>query len=623
MKPEPPPYPRLVPDIDCDENIILPGTTVYAGHNDDGDGVVEELAKQRAAKRRRIEAHAQAYLRGDGLFILSASLKGPFDESWRNPWSDARRKRKRGTEATSKVTKKASTATGPKNTGNWPKQIEEPATITPNRFSTPSDNPFNRPLVPSDPPKSNEKVENWLRRNSALPQQNNFTAPLSPTPKAKSSPILFARSRNWTPTKQLISVNSQDVRAPVYQQNTRVEQSYETIVSTAKHPARPEDAHSRLQNALRSELARHAATSPILPKSLPNVTIPARHDDRAEAEIARMKRTPTPVNDPKNKDHCRSSLYGEVVQPAIVASTNKLNVNKLVTPPVSDQEQGDRPARQLRNTQERFTPTKFAPLDVRQHVYKPICSGERTEATNQERAPAPVITPPEVKLKRLEDLPNEDVRRGDDFANVSQQLEVDPGDQEIDICRPPVLSTTVTDETFTNLPPSAQQKPELQTMPSAASSSIKLLEPMPTTTNESASMNPNASKEHNCGVAEEAGATSLLKQPGEKDPANEIAIQGYDSDSHQENAKRVERVSSNPGLLQALEAGEEGPNNLNLEQETTPKGPLPASMLPPTIMSPRSVKKQKPAKKSKKASFAAEPFSLPSPSNGSIKSALK
>lgn len=47
----------------------------------------------RAAKRRRIEALADAYLRGTPPLILSASLKGPFGKGWVNPWTKDRRRK--------------------------------------------------------------------------------------------------------------------------------------------------------------------------------------------------------------------------------------------------------------------------------------------------------------------------------------------------------------------------------------------------------------------------------------------------------------------------------------------------------------------------------------------------
>ncbi|KAJ5127892.1 hypothetical protein N7448_008671 [Penicillium atrosanguineum] len=44
-----------------------------------------------AAKYRRIEKLAESYLRGQPLFLLSASLRGPFDDGWKNPWTKKRK----------------------------------------------------------------------------------------------------------------------------------------------------------------------------------------------------------------------------------------------------------------------------------------------------------------------------------------------------------------------------------------------------------------------------------------------------------------------------------------------------------------------------------------------------
>jgi inositol-hexakisphosphate kinase len=41
----------------------------------------------RAAKRRRIEAIVAKYLRGQPPVIITAALKGPFDNGWKNPWT--------------------------------------------------------------------------------------------------------------------------------------------------------------------------------------------------------------------------------------------------------------------------------------------------------------------------------------------------------------------------------------------------------------------------------------------------------------------------------------------------------------------------------------------------------
>lgn len=44
----------------------------------------------RAAKRQRIERLAKSYLQGTPLFIMSATLEGPFDREWVNPWRKVR-----------------------------------------------------------------------------------------------------------------------------------------------------------------------------------------------------------------------------------------------------------------------------------------------------------------------------------------------------------------------------------------------------------------------------------------------------------------------------------------------------------------------------------------------------
>lgn len=71
--------------------------TYSAPPNDDidSDGVLgsdDELDEDaRLVRRQRIEKLAEAYLQGTPLFILSASLKGPFDQGWVNPWRKTRK----------------------------------------------------------------------------------------------------------------------------------------------------------------------------------------------------------------------------------------------------------------------------------------------------------------------------------------------------------------------------------------------------------------------------------------------------------------------------------------------------------------------------------------------------
>ncbi|KAI4924810.1 hypothetical protein J4E85_007927 [Alternaria conjuncta] len=69
------------------------GLDFDAFHVDPEDLIEEPPAEyedpaHRAAKRRRIEAIASRYLRGRPPVIITAALRGPFDNGWKNPWTE-------------------------------------------------------------------------------------------------------------------------------------------------------------------------------------------------------------------------------------------------------------------------------------------------------------------------------------------------------------------------------------------------------------------------------------------------------------------------------------------------------------------------------------------------------
>ena len=55
-------------------------------------GADEETQAEREAKKQRIETLGKQYLQGRPLFILSASLRGPLHEGWKNPWAKRNQK---------------------------------------------------------------------------------------------------------------------------------------------------------------------------------------------------------------------------------------------------------------------------------------------------------------------------------------------------------------------------------------------------------------------------------------------------------------------------------------------------------------------------------------------------
>ena len=90
----------------------------YYVHPDD---VIEQLPRtslsdaERSAKRRRIERIAAQCLQGKAPVLLTASLRGPFNDGWKNPWTQAKKtKRKSSERADSTLDARASGSTSQK-----------------------------------------------------------------------------------------------------------------------------------------------------------------------------------------------------------------------------------------------------------------------------------------------------------------------------------------------------------------------------------------------------------------------------------------------------------------------------------------------------------------------------
>lgn len=86
-----PPYlhPHLKRGLDFDDFHVNPEDTI------EQPPAEYEDPEHRAAKRRRIEAIASRYLRGRSPVIVTAGLRGPFNNGWKNPWAKPIVKKKR------------------------------------------------------------------------------------------------------------------------------------------------------------------------------------------------------------------------------------------------------------------------------------------------------------------------------------------------------------------------------------------------------------------------------------------------------------------------------------------------------------------------------------------------
>ena len=190
QRPRVPEYPRPVPYVSADEAPICHDTIIYEQWTDEA----EEEAGKRAAKRRRvIQETAGCYLRQESVFILCASLKGPFDEGWKNPWAKKRQwKDAEIPETTAKETLwrtslMAAAAQADKSIVIDPTPLHHQPTTRPddeksNVFNARSHNvqPENRPLQ-----RSAKKVEDWLRKTAPPAAKQQIHVHSSPTPAVK------------------------------------------------------------------------------------------------------------------------------------------------------------------------------------------------------------------------------------------------------------------------------------------------------------------------------------------------------------------------------------------------------------------------------------------------------
>ena len=192
-----PQYPRPVPYISPEEAPTCPETVVYEQWTDEA----EEEAKKRAAKRRRtIQEAANSYLREEPVFILSASLRGPFDEGWKNPWAvkrqqkDAEIPETAAKQALWRKSLMAAVVQADKGVVIEPTPLQQAISDQRPEATEEQANVFNarshivQPLERITRPSSAKKVEEWLKRNQAEAAGRHIQVRSSPTPVTRIEP---------------------------------------------------------------------------------------------------------------------------------------------------------------------------------------------------------------------------------------------------------------------------------------------------------------------------------------------------------------------------------------------------------------------------------------------------
>lgn len=590
MKPEPPPYPRPVPSIDFDEDPILPGTVIYTAE-DDRD------SKERAAKRRRIEENATAYLRGEDLFILSAGLRGPFDASWRNPWARKSSKRKLEVGTEDRSPKRVQLAQSTRRCAQRLPQ-ESPDLIAKSR--TKSGNPFERTIKSSEPPGNSEKVESWLRRNSAL-SQGSLTAPTTPTPKKKAAwTEKDGPKPTWTPTKQRITVSSQDLKAPMQHLTTRVADSFGTIVPPGAQFGHQVDAHARLQTALHVESAvtdveQNGNQPQKLDANSCSIGIEAGRPVRAEEAIMKIKRKPQEHPHVECVDESSSVTKGQTSTVVVEKKTTKMKPPNTIG------------LRRSHSSAQPDAGCSATPSAGQEHHKRHRTVGKQQDG-------------PEVKLKKLEALIDQCLQDNHEDRKDGTSRELEPSiTTETNL---PHFSTAVSDVHSTKLPPSAQHKPELHASASNISSGALLPDVSPQVTKHDDPLNEGVDVSNGDAVA---------------------SAPDFESSKHDQSPQsaRICTPSSRPGDMANIgNTGQQNPkiswDNIPREDQSQNKPqrsklpalePVGTNRLSQTSLdglvakSPTSGLPAKGDKMAKKTSFA--PDSAPNSSLGSIKNVLK
>ncbi|OCT45272.1 hypothetical protein CLCR_05583 [Cladophialophora carrionii] len=310
VRPRAPEYPRPVSPICADGIPICKDTIVFY----DQDGGVEENEEQGAAKRRRIEAHATGYLRGQPVFILTAGLRGPFGDGWQNPWAKqkvantneittSQQRSEHFTEPTH-MTDRAS----PIPAKRQEVQVAEEADIyltgqKKDRFADHQGSMLSSTRkrrtreisVSGDGPASRDpKIENWLKTNEAYKTAGDTPEPSPPSPSERkmkpgdTSQLLTGPGALFGAASFSFSSSSSNLPRPRISPSKPIEQLLTSFSSPLKSRTGPSDGK-----------ATHPSDSLSKPRLLQT---PLRQRDsnaqpawtdksRAEYAILRSKRT--------------------------------------------------------------------------------------------------------------------------------------------------------------------------------------------------------------------------------------------------------------------------------------------------------------------------------------------
>lgn len=195
---------RQIPRLNLEEASAIDHEDCWLPGSDD-----ELDDATRAVKRRRIETLGEAYLQGKPLFIASASLRGPFDKGWANPWRKYRAQHDAGITRAATVGPvddatdfavpdtndsrdyKGGTLSRAKSIRSGGRGYSSSPRTTPHRESGQSKSLWKREPSTSHtgrgPSADLQPAQAWLKRDKKVIDIQNYDPPKSPSSRYASS----------------------------------------------------------------------------------------------------------------------------------------------------------------------------------------------------------------------------------------------------------------------------------------------------------------------------------------------------------------------------------------------------------------------------------------------------
>lgn len=248
-------------------------TDSLLGSDDDLDDTT------RAAKRRRIETLGALYLQGQPLFIASASLRGPFDNGWINPWKKNRSRNPTNVANTNRrgaatgLRRRAPSAAGDKKNGaiqdsekgskSLPKNKDYEHKSNPQDHSvssTPAELGRRQPHSPfivesldcrmTEPPSTEFLIrQKWLKKDKGSFNIQNYDPPKSPSSRytGTTGPTKRLKLLNKKPEPRSIrNISSSRTNGPDNKSKSISRNVHNGPSSPSNSPRSPDCAHPHL-----------------------------------------------------------------------------------------------------------------------------------------------------------------------------------------------------------------------------------------------------------------------------------------------------------------------------------------------------------------------------------------